>query len=85
MNIYAIYDRFTGEVLHLAVCPGPFQASEDFIEALVDTGNLDRVAFAKVDGRSGIPRVVNIHDPSPAAAPEPPTVPQGRIDFERTA
>jgi hypothetical protein len=85
MHTYVVYDRFTGEVLNFAVCPGPFEVSEAFIEALVETGNLDRVSFIEVDPRAAIPRVVDPHSPSRVTTP--PAAPQAAdpIDYERVA
>lgn len=85
MHTYAIYDQPTGVVLDVVVCPGPFRVSDELIEALVESGNLGRVAFTEVDARVGIPRVIHRQSQAEAAGPELASAPAGPIDFEKVA
>lgn len=48
MRTYVIYDRETGDPMHLAVSPGPLDLDDDLIEDLVATGKLARAAFVEV-------------------------------------
>ena len=48
MRTYLIYDRETGDLIHLAVSPGPLDLDDDLIEDLVATGKLERAAFVEV-------------------------------------
>lgn len=70
MRTYVIYDRETGDLLHVAVSPGPLDIDDDLIEHLVATGKLERAAFAEVHP-SRLPLNAVIGDPTPLRSPEP--------------
>jgi hypothetical protein len=71
MRTYVIYDRETGDLMHVALSPGPLDLDDDLVEELVATGRLERAAFAEVHP-SRLPLTAVIGNPASLRHPEPP-------------
>lgn len=75
MRTYVIYDRETGDLMHVALSPGPLDLDDDLVEELVATGRIERAAFAEVHP-TRLPLTAVIGDPASLRLPEVESAPQ---------